>query len=71
MFKRALCVCIALSVAFCGVALRFCAIAMNQSEYTAMLQSSYVKYAGVRRGDIFDINGERLVNNAEYSAVAV
>ena len=71
MFKRALCVCVALSVAFCGVALRFCAIAMNQSEYTAMLQSSYVKYAGVRRGDILDVNGERLVNNAEYSAVAV
>lgn len=71
MLKRALCVCIALSVAFCGVALRLCAIAMNQNEYTSMLQSGYVKYAGVRRGDILDANGKRLVNNAEYSAVAV
>lgn len=71
MLKRALSVCIALSVAFCGVAVRLCAIAMNQSEYTAMLQSSYVEYVGVRRGDIFDKNGERLVNNAEYNAVVV
>lgn len=71
MVKRELCVCIALSVAFCGVAWRLGFIAMNKSEYTAMMPSRFIKYAGVRRGDIYDVNGKKLVNNSEYNAVAV
>ena len=71
MFKRGLCVCIAVTVAFCGVIWRLGAIAMNSGEYTAKLSSGFLEYAGVRRGDIFDCNGERLANDGEYCAVAV
>ena len=71
MLKRALCVFIALSVAFCGVIWRLCVIAVNKGEYTAMLQSGFVEYAGTLRGDIYDVSGVRLVNNDEYNAVAV
>lgn len=71
MAKRCVCVLVAISLAFCGVICRLAVIASNKNQYVAMLSSSFVKYAGVRRGDVFDCNGKRLVNNAEYYSVAV